>query len=41
VRELKGHAHWVNAMALSTDYALRTGGCDGMYIRFNFDMLSI
>jgi ribosome assembly protein 4 len=28
VRELKGHAHWVNTMALSTDYALRSGACD-------------
>jgi ribosome assembly protein 4 len=25
VRELKGHAHWVNSIALNTDYALRTG----------------
>ncbi|KAJ6657343.1 hypothetical protein lerEdw1_002710 [Lerista edwardsae] len=24
-RTLQGHAHWVNTMALSTDYALRTG----------------
>lgn len=23
--ELKGHAHWVNCLALSTDYVLRTG----------------
>jgi ribosome assembly protein 4 len=28
VRELKGHAHWINTMALSTDYALRSGACD-------------
>jgi ribosome assembly protein 4 len=25
IRELKGHGHWVNTIALSTDYALRTG----------------
>eukprot|EP00741_Cyanophora_paradoxa_P009357 tig00000144_g9065.t1 len=25
VRTLEGHAHWVNTMALSTEYALRTG----------------
>lgn len=24
-RTLQGHGHWVNTMALSTDYALRTG----------------
>lgn len=24
-RTLQGHAHWVNTMALSTDYVLRTG----------------
>ena len=27
-RSLKGHGHWVNTMALSTDYALRTGAFD-------------
>ena len=26
--ELKGHAHWVNCLALSTDYVLRTGCYD-------------
>lgn len=26
--ELKGHAHWVNCLALSTDYVLRTGCFD-------------
>lgn len=24
-RTLQGHAHWVNTLALSTDYVLRTG----------------
>lgn len=24
-RTLEGHAHWVNSLALSTDYVLRTG----------------
>ena len=28
VRQLKGHAHWVNSLALSTEYALRTGPYD-------------
>ncbi|GLJ05982.1 hypothetical protein SUGI_0029860 [Cryptomeria japonica] len=28
VRELKGHGHWVNTLALSTEYALRTGPYD-------------
>ena len=27
-RTLEGHGHWVNTMALSTDYALRTGAFD-------------
>jgi len=27
-RTLAGHAHWVNTLALSTDYALRTGAFD-------------
>lgn len=27
-RTLQGHGHWVNTMALSTDYALRTGAYD-------------
>ena len=26
--ELKGHAHWVNTLALSTDYVLQTGPFD-------------
>ncbi len=28
VQELKGHAHWVNTLALNTDYVLRTGCWD-------------
>jgi WD40 repeat protein len=28
IRILTGHGHWVNTMALSTDYALRTGAFD-------------
>jgi len=28
VRSLKGHGHWVNSLALSTEFALRTGGFD-------------
>ena len=28
VNELKGHAHWVNCLALNTDYVLRTGCFD-------------
>lgn len=27
-QELKGHAHWVNTLALSTDYVLKTGCFD-------------
>ena len=27
-RTLQGHGHWVNTMALSTGYALRTGAYD-------------
>ncbi|KAF6168383.1 hypothetical protein GIB67_018223 [Kingdonia uniflora] len=27
-RELKGHGHWVNTLALSTEYVLRTGAFD-------------
>ena len=27
-QELKGHGHWVNTLALSTDYVLRTGCYD-------------
>jgi len=25
IRELKGHAHWVNTLAAHTDYCLKTG----------------
>jgi ribosome assembly protein 4 len=28
IRELKGHGHWVNTLALSTEYVLRTGPFD-------------
>lgn len=28
VRSLKGHAHWVNTMSLSTEFCLRTGAYD-------------
>lgn len=28
IRELKGHGHWVNSLALSTEYILRTGAFD-------------
>mmetsp|Transcript_63000 Transcript_63000/g.199398 ORF Transcript_63000/g.199398 Transcript_63000/m.199398 type:complete len:305 (+) Transcript_63000:295-1209(+) len=28
VRQFKGHAHWVNTLALSTEHALRTGAYD-------------
>ncbi|KAL6070688.1 NLE domain-containing protein [Balamuthia mandrillaris] len=28
VRQLKGHGHWVNTLALNTDYVLRTGAFD-------------
>jgi hypothetical protein len=28
VRTLKGHGHWVNTLALSTEYVLRTGAHD-------------
>merc|ERR1712217_36202 len=27
-RTLQGHGHWVNVLALNTDYALRTGAFD-------------
>eukprot|EP00923_Selenidium_pygospionis_P036436 GHVN01063932.1.p1 GENE.GHVN01063932.1~~GHVN01063932.1.p1 ORF type:complete len:553 (+),score=75.85 GHVN01063932.1:186-1844(+) len=28
IKELRGHAHWVNSLALNTDYVLRTGPYD-------------
>lgn len=28
LNDLKGHAHWVNTLALSTDYVLQTGPFD-------------
>jgi ribosome assembly protein 4 len=27
-RTLEGHAHWVNTLALSSDYIIRTGAFD-------------
>jgi hypothetical protein len=30
-RTLQGHGHWVNTLALSTDYVLRTGAFDPAY----------
>ena len=27
-RTLQGHGHWVNSLALSTDYVMRTGAFD-------------
>lgn len=27
-RTLQGHGHWVNILALSTDYVMRTGAFD-------------
>jgi ribosome assembly protein 4 len=27
-RTLQGHGHWVNSLALNTDYAIRTGASD-------------
>ena len=40
LHDLKGHAHWVNTMALSTDYVLQTGCYDhtGKYLKFDDDM---
>ncbi|KAJ3088332.1 hypothetical protein HK102_009011 [Quaeritorhiza haematococci] len=34
VRTLEGHAHWVNSLALSTDFALRSGGYDHKHKSF-------
>ena len=38
--ELKGHAHWVNTLALSTDYVLQTGPFDhtGKHLTFEGDV---
>lgn len=36
-QELKGHAHWVNTLALSTDYVLRTGCYDHTQKEFDED----
>ena len=37
LKELKGHAHWVNTLCCHTDYALRTGGFDEKTFEFNTD----
>ena len=39
VNDLKGHAHWVNTLALSTDYVLQTGCFDhtGKHFQFQGD----
>lgn len=40
LKDLKGHAHWVNTLALSTDYVLQTGCYDhtGKYREFEGDV---
>ena len=38
VRELKGHGHWVNTIALNTDYALRTGCYSDKLINMTDDL---
>jgi hypothetical protein len=35
VRSLEGHGHWVNTMALSTDFVLRTGAHDVKRLTFD------
>ncbi|KAH7295185.1 hypothetical protein KP509_27G036400 [Ceratopteris richardii] len=35
IRELKGHGHWVNTLALSTEYVLRTGPYDYRTYQFS------
>ncbi|KAL9245263.1 hypothetical protein vseg_018937 [Gypsophila vaccaria] len=35
IRELKVHGHWVNSLALSTDYVLRTGAFDHKSLEYN------
>ncbi|KAJ7561049.1 hypothetical protein O6H91_03G011900 [Diphasiastrum complanatum] len=37
VRELKGHGHWVNTLALSTEYVLRTGPYDHTGTKYTSD----
>lgn len=37
MNDLKGHAHWVNTLALSTDYVLRTGCFDHFQKDFKND----
>ena len=36
VNDLKGHAHWVNTLALSTDYVLQTGCYDHTGKHYSF-----
>lgn len=40
LNELKGHSHWVNTLALSTDYVLQTGCFDhtGKHNSFEGDL---
>ncbi|MQL83956.1 hypothetical protein Taro_016462 [Colocasia esculenta] len=35
IRELKGHGHWVNSLALSTEYSLRTGAFDHSHKQYS------
>ena len=37
-RTLQGHGHWVNTMALNTDYAIRTGPFDPVQMAKNKNM---
>ena len=37
LRSLKGHGHWVNTLAVSTDYVLRTGCFDEKDVKFESD----
>ncbi|KAM8977345.1 notchless protein homolog 1 [Pelodytes ibericus] len=39
-RTLQGHAHWVNTIALSTDYVLRTGAFDPAEASINLQDMS-
>ena len=40
-RTLQGHAHWVNTLALSTDYVIRTGAFEPSGIGYNKKPLSL
>ena len=37
-RTLQGHGHWVNVLALNTDYVVRTGAFDPKVGRFQGKM---